>query len=221
MLASRIPKRLPHVLDLLQTSASDRWLILGKGPSFDANLARDLFADGYRLCSINNAFDGVSDIFFDLCVFVDWRSALKFQAVDVVETFATCAMQHRNIPQEEKNVAVLLRQMSCLGDLPMLAGFDIMGMSTYPARQDIHCVTSSTEAAFHILCLAGAQHIHMNGIDGGMSYHDTFASESRNGHGRLDGQFDGIGKIARNHAVTGAGLRPEIYDRYNIPRKSH
>jgi hypothetical protein len=58
-------------------------------------------------------------------------------------------------------------------------------------------------------------------IDGGMSYHDTFASESRNGHGRLDGQFDGIGKIARNHAVTVAGLRPEIYDRYNIPRKSH
>lgn len=214
--------RLRHTLDALDVSANDPWLIVGKGPSFSADLARDLFAQGYKLCSINNAFDAVPDVFWDLCVFVDWPTAKKFKYPDAVQLFATASMQHRNVAQDEREISSLLTQAMALVPLaPTLSAFDIMGSQTYPTHPDIYCVTSSCEAAFHLLCIKGATKFHLNGINGGTNYHANFSTESRGRHGNLDGQFVGISKLASRYAVSVEGLAESTYARHNIPRSSH
>lgn len=211
-----------HTLDSFDVKPEDKWLVVGKGPSFNSDLVRDLFAQGYRLCSINNAFDAVPDVFWDLCVYVDWPTAAKFKYPEAVDLFATASVQHRNILANEKTVSALLIQMAAM--LPIidsLSSFDIMGSQTYPAHPDIYCVTSSSEAAFHLLCIKGATYFHFNGIDGGMNYHQAFSTESRGRHGSLDGQFQGISKLAHRYAVTVEGLAEQAYQRFNIPRSAN
>ena len=205
-----------HVLDVLHIEPGERWALIGKGPSFDSDLVSKLFEEGYKLCSINNAFDACN-VPFDLCIFVDWRTSLKFQETEAVDLYATASEQHRNIPKNEKFLGELFDQTDAMCHLD-LSAFDIFDAKHFPNHKSIYCVTSSAEAALHILLSKGVRSFECVGIDGGFDYHSDFSDESRAGHGDLIGQFQGFSEIAKRFPGCEInGLDPRVYKKFPIP----
>jgi len=203
---------LPNALDSFSNDEiSSKWLIVGKGPSFNSEKIKEFKQSGYKLCSLNNAFSR-ADVDFDIIVCHDITPMSSFSLEDIKSTrcFVPSGI-HSNLYPYVNNWDSLNQILSVVNKLrPVLYGFNIHnlgclfhGYTNYNPPVVAH--TSVSESACQILILAGVKYLQFIGIDGGLEYHQEFGPR----HFRVDlsCQFSHLAKIKQtNIDVVFSGL---------------
>ncbi len=166
---------LPHALTFLGERAHLPWLIVGKGPSFDEDKARDF--DGYVM-GINEVMNVMR---CDACILNDYPVLSKLCAELLRPPFAYIVPSHSHdwAAKEGTSIDAMLRiakTLSLIGD--RLFTFDLntsMHRSFDEAKWPlIHAHNSTYESALWLLGYAGVKEVFTLGIDGTQAYHPTF-----------------------------------------------
>lgn len=189
------------------------WLILGKGPSFDAMFNTPwrgpLFAlnhaiDGLRRCRIDYDREKTVAHLIDLEVLTDCADALLSKCCKyVVMPWVPNRAMHRcneSLPEIAKTddvLAALIRLGKVLFYNRASSHIKAEGGGSVDVR------FFSAEAAFGILGQAGVKLITTCGIDGGRKHHGLFTDPAlANGRASFDDQFDAIAELVHRHKIT-------------------
>ena len=168
---------LPDVITAISAlDRRDKWLIVGKGPSFCDDVIGTYKKDGYRLCSLNNAFSA-SVHHFDLVVCNDVLPLEPFTK-EVFNNVLVCIPVgiHRNLYPMVNRWDKLCKMTAIVQRLTgVLHGFNLdnLGCHVYD-RPTITAHTSVSESAVQLLALSGAKELSFIGVDGGVPYHPAF-----------------------------------------------
>jgi hypothetical protein len=185
---------IPHTLDVLGDCSGESWIIVGKGPSFDAETVRKYQEDGFKVCSINNAAAAL-DVRVNLIVANDWAPLNWFGPLDTV--VAAPSTLHANIPNSIPHMfqacAAYAKWAKTLTLFDMKLTNEGAPRRYYPDYPLVETCTSSTESAVQLLAFAGVRRIHFIGVDGGQPHHNAF--EERSDKVPLDGQFKHIRRL--------------------------
>jgi hypothetical protein len=198
-------------------TAAERWLILGKGPSY-SRLA-DLDHRGMRLLSLNHV---VRERPVDVAHIVD---------VDVVDACGEALVANAGvvvmpwIPHVNQLAGEQTLEEVAAAH-PILARLDREGrllwynLSTGRRRQRrgspiVRVRYFSAEAALNLLALAGAREIRTLGVDGGASYSASFTDLEdttllANKRTSFDQQFDEFARTIRTSGITFGPLDLEV-----------
>ncbi len=204
------------VTDFVKALGTDRWLVLGKGPTAAPFLADPALAAGYRVLTLNHACLKVTPA---LAHFVDW------------DAFAACGdhLANAELPTclpwfpHERNTATnrsLLKRAKLFGEngpagiaLAWLSAKEKLFAynSTTAPRQSVphHALPHvrlryfSAVAAFNILAVSGVKVIHSAGVDGGTGYAAGFDPQTHLANGRttFDAQLPELAAAVKRHGI--------------------
>lgn len=212
------PGRVESFADCLSRrgAAGDRWLLLGKGPSF--SVERCNAADGYRRLGLNHV---VRQVRVDVAhaTDLDVLESLDATALDNAALWVMPWHPHvRNRPGEATLESLarehpVLRRLAGEGRIcwynSSRAADAAPGQPVVPVR------FFSADAAVHLLAVHGVRHIRTLGIDGGTSYSPTFGDLDAttllaNGRSSFDRQFEAIAEAVFRHDLDFGPLDDEV-----------
>lgn len=189
----------------------DRWLILGKGPSFALRGRYDLAA--YRLLGLNHVVRE-QPVLIAHMIDADVVDACGEAIVRGAEMLVMPWYPHVNNQAGARTLAELVAESPVLGRLDAEGRLLWYDLSTAPApRGDgptVEATYFSAEAALNLLAHAGARRVRTLGVDGGSSYSGDFddlrdRTLLANGRPSFDLQFEGF---ARTILRTGVDFAP-------------
>jgi hypothetical protein len=192
-----------------------RWMMLGKGPTFDLRHQHDLSA--WKLMSLNHV---VRELPVEAAHMID---------IDVVSACADAISHNARVLvmpwyPHVKNLVGAKTLAQWVQELPMLRQLDEQGrllwydLSTSKQRHGdrpvVRATSFSAEAGLNLLALAGVRTVRSLGIDGGASYGNAFddlkdVTRLNNGHPTYNLQFEGF---ARTIHTTGVDYAPLAVD---------
>lgn len=185
-----------HSFTTLNFPTDKPWLIIGKGPTFE-NIPQN-YNRAYYTLGLNHVFQKIKvdvGLFIDLDVITHGR-----------ECFATnllCPMYpHINFLPAKFRIDYLAKTNPAVATVADRLYY--FSHSKKPCGLPIVNVrVSSSEAAFHILALAGVKDIRSVGIDGGRMYAESFEGLTplTNGQNNFNGQFKHIESIIEKYQL--------------------
>lgn len=196
--------------------AGQRWLVLGKGPSFSVERCES--AAGYRRLGLNHV---PRQLRVDLAHAsdLDVLEALDAEALDNAGAWVMPWHPHvRN-----RAVAVTLDELA--REHPVLRRLAAEGRLHWynssraadpaPAQPIVPVRFFSADAAVHLLAVHGVRHIRTLGIDGGTVYSGAFDDLSAtsllaNGRSSFDRQFEAIAEAVFRHDLDFGPLDDEV-----------
>ena len=178
-----------HILDYLGDQTDSRWAIIGKDPNYNVDKIRELYADGWLLCAVNESWHPVTDCFFGLCVFNDWCTAGRFRGHDRshVMAFATPAIESRGVtpsPFYAWDMLQIFGDMSHI-DANRLYFYDIDFAQYFHNREKVITSSSSSQSAVHLLTMAGCRQFHFHAVGGPRGYYPAFGESSNDRNGQM------------------------------------
>ena len=198
-----------------EISGTDRrWLILGKGPSFERRNDYDIHS--FSTIAINHVVRELR---------VDVTSAVNYDilrdcgdAIYENSRFLLMPRYPHSIPGDADlllesyfQTYPLLRRMSLEG---RLIWYNLSSDPFYPGAPVVENSGFSVCILFNLLAMLGARHVRTLGIDGGLSYASSFADlEGRtrlaNGMATYDNQFSDMMRTVKRYGLDYAPLNSE------------
>lgn len=186
----------------------NKWLILGKGPSYDKIKYVDL--SNYNILTLNHTIRDQPALLshvIDLDVIHDCKDSIISNAKFLVLPLHP----HINNRPSKYNIFTLLKKDRSLLHvnkyIPILWYNLSTTEKTYGNSKIIKATYFSSEAALHLLAESGARKINSLGVDGGTQYSKKFndlnnKTRLSNGHKSFDPQFKGISQVLRHYPLN-------------------
>lgn len=186
------------------------WLVIGKGPSVE-KLTPALVDSYENILTINHAVKLAPCCTVALMIDIDPLNDSKLESFFKSSDYIALPFEPH---VEQKPDGASLYEWIDL--LPLLFDMDQQGRLLYfnfetasstlqPAGLKDSLIKAgffTSEAAFHLLALAGVKEIHTIGIDGGQARSKLFTDTGVNPHGNYDAQFQNLDKLVTQYGIN-------------------
>lgn len=168
-----------NIFDTVKTWPQDTWVIVGKGPSFRADV-RELYPQAKILC-INESSNFVAA---DLCMFNDHAVIHKFSlnSIEHTKVFACPIKSPWDANDNWATIALLSPNLSQIKD--RLCFFDSNRADRFFAEttqyKPLTAYNSTYESALWFLAYSGVKKIYTTGIDFTSTYNPSFGERVTN-----------------------------------------
>jgi hypothetical protein len=200
------PTVYPHILDIWNPDPNKKYLVVGKGPSFQSRKIND-FCDrnNFGLISLNNSCDGLKHrpelmVCHDLAAVTLWGELIYNCDLVALPVYPHLPWQVPNPSRVEYFVETnrYLREMRVdrrLGVFDLRSAV-LIGKRLFPNHPYMESIATIFETAVQLLALKGIKHFYTIGVDGGTQTHEDFKvwSDYSNPYSGQDPQVDSFKK---------------------------